>query len=179
MIAMQYRFDFPDGMDMASIHQRVIEKGPGFDGLPGLEQKAFLVSDAALGRANAYAPFYVWRSATGMREFLLSDAFAALCEAFGRPEVVTWTVLRFRRFDTDRAARYATQETSLIAPDASALSLHEHTRAAAHPQPGLHSSLVAIDPRSWTLTRVLLWHTQPAAEPGVDSWHVPYLATRR
>ena len=56
MIAMQYRFDFPDGMDMASIHQRVIEKGPGFDGLPGLEQKAFLVSDAARYITGAILP---------------------------------------------------------------------------------------------------------------------------
>ena len=31
MIAMQYRFDFPDGTDMAPIHRRVVEKGPGFD----------------------------------------------------------------------------------------------------------------------------------------------------
>lgn len=50
MIAMQYRFDFPDGTDMAPIHQRVRDKGPGFDGLAGLEQKAFLVSDAAIGQ---------------------------------------------------------------------------------------------------------------------------------
>jgi len=179
MIAMQYRFDFPDGMDMTSIHRRVIEKGPGFDGLPGLEQKAFMISDAALGQANRYAPFYLWRSATGMREFLLSDAFAALCDAFGRPEVVTWTVLRFRSFDTSRAPCYATQRTTPVAPGTSSESLRGHTLAAAHPHPGLHSSLVAIDPRSWALTRVLLWHTQPAPEPGVDAWHVPYLATRR
>ena len=179
MIAMQYCFDFPDGVDMASIHRRVIEKGPGFDGLAGLEHKAFLVSDAALGQPNRYAPFYVWRSATGMREFLLSDAFAALCETFGRPEVVTWTVLRFRRFDTSRAPCHATQQTTLIAPGTSARSLREHALAATHPHVGLHSSLVAIDPQRWTLTRLLLWHARPAPEPGVDTWHVPYLAIRQ
>jgi hypothetical protein len=179
MIAMQYRFDFPDGADMAPIHRRVTEKGPGFDGLPGLEHKAFLVSDTAIGQPNRYAPFYVWRSATGMREFLLSDAFAALCEAFGRPEVVTWTVLRFRRFDTSRAPAYATQQTTSVAPDTSSRHLRELARTSAHPHTGLHSSLVAIDPQRWTLTRVLLWHAQPAPEPGVDLWHVPYLATRR
>jgi hypothetical protein len=179
MIAMQYRFDFPDGTDMSPIHRRVAEKGPGFDGLPGLEHKAFLVSDAAIGQPNRYAPFYVWRSANGMREFLLSDAFAALCEAFGRPEVVTWTVLRFRRFDTTRPPAFATQETTSIAPGTNSRSLREQALAAAHPQPGLHSSLLAIDPQRWTLTRVLLWHTLPAPEPGIDTWHVPYLATRQ
>jgi hypothetical protein len=57
MIAMQYRFDFPDGTDMAPIHRRVAEKGPGFDGLPGLEHKAFLVSDQAQAPAT-YANKY-------------------------------------------------------------------------------------------------------------------------
>lgn len=178
MIAMQYRFDFPDGRDMTPIHQRVAEKGPGFDGLPGLEQKAFLVSDAAIGQPNRYAPFYLWRSATSMREFLLSDAFAAVCEALGRPDVVTWTVLRSRRFDTARAPTYATQETTDIAPDTSARRLHEGVLATAHDRHGLHSSVIALDPQRWRLTRVLLWHSLPAPSAGVDVWHVPYLAAR-
>jgi hypothetical protein len=164
---------------MAPIHRRAAEKGPGFDGVPGLEHKAFLVSDASIGQPNLYAPFYIWRSASGMRDFLLSDGFAALSEAFGRPEVVTWTVLRFRRFDTSRAPSFATQETTSIAPGARARSLCEQARDAAGAHVGLHSSLVAIDPQRWALTRVLLWHTRPAPAPGIDAWHVPYLATRR
>jgi hypothetical protein len=179
MIAMQYRFDFPDSADMATIHRRVAEKGPGFDGLAGLEQKAFLVSDAAVGQPNRYAPFYLWRSAAGMREFLLSDAFAAVCDAFGRPEVVTWTVLRSRHLDTSRAPTYATQETTVIPPGTSAWWLREQARAVAHDHPGLHSSIVAMDPQRWTLTRVLLWRALPAPAEGIDTWHVPYLATRR
>jgi hypothetical protein len=178
MIAMQYRFDFPEGADMAPIHRRVIEKGPGFDGMPGLEQKAFLVSDAAIGQPNRYAPFYVWRTATGMREFLLSDAFAALCDAFGRPEVVTWTVLRYRRFDTHRAPAYASQETTPIAASATPHSIRQLARAGAERRPGLHSAVVALDPQGWRLTRLLLWHALPAPGPGIDAWHVPYLASR-
>jgi hypothetical protein len=179
MIAMQYRFDFPGSMDMTAIHRRVVEKGPGFDGLAGLEQKAFLVSDAALGEPNRYAPFYLWRSATGMREFLLSDAFAAVCDAFGRPEVVTWTLLRARQFDTSQPPAYATQETTPIPPGASRRTLRELALAAAYPRDGLHSSIVAIDPQGWRVTRVLLWHALPEPAAGVDTWHVPYLATRR
>lgn len=179
MIAMQYRFDFPGSMDMTAIHRRVVEKGPGFDGLAGLEQKAFLVSDADIGQPNRYAPFYLWRSATGMREFLLSDAFAAVCDAFGRPEVVTWTLLRARQLDTSRPPAYATQETTPIPPGASRRTLRELALAAAYPRAGLHSSIVAIDPQGWRVTRVLLWHALPEPAAGVDTWHVPYLATRR
>jgi hypothetical protein len=179
MIAMQYRFDFPEGTDMTAIHRRAMEKGPGFDGFAGLEQKAFLVADSALGQPNRYAPFYVWRSATGMREFLLSDAFAALGQAFGRPEVVTWTVLRFRTFDTTRPPAFATQESTSIQPDGGTRELRELALGANRPEPGLHSALVAIDPRGWLATRVLLWHTPPATTAGIDLYHVPYLATRR
>lgn len=178
MIAMQYRFDFPDGTDMTPIHRRVLEKGPGFDGMAGLEQKAFLVSDSAISQPNRYAPFYVWRSAVGMREVLLSEAFGALCDTFGRPEVITWTLLRYRRFDTRSPPLYATQETTGIAIGATPLSLRELALAASREQAGLHSVVVAIDPQRWTLTRVLLWQQRPEPEAGVDSWHVPYLATR-
>lgn len=178
MIAMQYRFDFPEGADMAPIHRRVAEKGPGFDGMAGLEQKAFLVSDAALGQPNRYAPFYLWRTATGMREFLLSDAFAALCDAFGRPDVVSWTVLRYCRFDTGRAPVYASQETTSLASSATSGSIRQTALTASRRQPGLHSAVVALDPLGWRLTRVLLWHDLPVVGLGIDAWHVPYLATR-
>ncbi|MET0616943.1 MAG: DUF4865 family protein [Luteibacter sp.] len=181
MIAMQYRFDFPDSMDMASIHRRVADKGPSFDGLAGLEQKAFLVADTALGQRNRYAPFYLWRSATGMREFLLSDAFAAVCDAFGRPEVTSWTVLRHRNCDAAKAPRFATQETATLPVDAglSSATIRGHALATAPPVAGLHSSVVALDPHGWRLTRVSLWHDAPDIVPGVDLYHVPYLATRR
>lgn len=178
MIAMQYRFDFPHGTDMAPIHRRVAEKGPAFDGLAGLEYKAFFVADAALGQPSRYAPFYLWRSATGMREFLLSDTFTAVCDAFGRPEVTTWTVLRHRSFDTTKAPRYATQQTSALAVDTPPAWVRSQARAAAAHQAGLHSSLVAVDPRDWRLTRIGLWHDKPPVAHDVELFHLPYLATR-
>lgn len=178
MIAMQYRFDFPRGSDMAPIHRRVAEKGPAFDGLAGLEYKAFLVADAALGQPERYAPFYLWRSATGMREFLLSDLFAAVRHAFGRPQVTTWTVLRQRSFDTTKPPRYATQQTSPIAVDAPSEWIRGEALAMATGHAGLYSSLVAFDPRDWRLTRLSLWHDRPPAASDVDLFHVPYLATR-
>jgi hypothetical protein len=61
----------------------------------------------------------------------------------------------------------------------SARSLREHALAVAKPHPGLHSSVAAIDPHRWALTRVLLWHVLPEPAAGIDAWHVPYLATRR
>lgn len=179
MIAMQYRFDFPEGTDMTAIHRRASDKGPGFDGIAGLEQKAFLVADDALDQPNRYAPFYLWRSPTGMREFLLSEAFAALGQAFGRPEVVTWTVLRFRTFDTTRPPLFATQDFTAVPSDGGTQMLHELALNANRPHPGLHSALVAVDPRRWLTTRLSLWHRQPAPAVGADRYHVPYLATRR
>jgi hypothetical protein len=177
VIAMQYRFDFPDGTDMAPIHRRVLDKGPTFDGLAGLKQKAFLVSDAAISQPNRYAPFYVWRTARGMRDFLLSDRFSVLTEALGRPEVVTWTVLRFRRFDSTRPPAYATQKTVPVPPGTALASLRENALGDTDRYVGLHSAVVALDPQRWMLTRLLLWHDLPASEAGLDLWHVPYLAT--
>jgi hypothetical protein len=86
MIAMQYSFVLPADYDMAIIDRRVRERGHALNADAPLILKAYGVSrvgDPQGGRENQYAPFYLWKDAAAMRDFLCSAGFAALVASFG------------------------------------------------------------------------------------------------
>ena len=168
MLAMQYVFPLADDFDMAQIRQRVAEKGPLFDDYPGLVQKAFLCNDVTeqasrevLGEriGNEYATFYLWESVKAARDFLLSDAFKAVSEAFGRPRVQSWQVIAQHSRGGGRP-HFAVQESETLnrAADIGLIALAERQALApAFQNPGLHSYAVALDPYRWELVRFSLW----------------------
>jgi hypothetical protein len=65
------------------VRRRAAERGPLFDGMPGLALKLFLVDPVD----PCYATFYLWREPEAALAFLGGAFFAALVETFGRPEV--------------------------------------------------------------------------------------------
>lgn len=161
MIAMRYRIALPADYPMEIIERRIAERGHLTDGLPGLGLKAYLYSRAGEDGAvaNAYAPFYLWRTSEGMRDFLSGPGFAALCGSFGRP-VVESAVAWFGEWKNDVAeARYAAVERLL-------LPAGEGVDAWRAAQEGWRESLwngdgelavaAAFDPASWTLVRLRL-----------------------
>jgi hypothetical protein len=83
MLAMHYAISLagPDGV--AAVRKRAAERGPSFDGTPGLACKLFLVDPVD----PCYATFYLWQAADAALAFLDGPGFRALTEAFGRPEV--------------------------------------------------------------------------------------------
>jgi hypothetical protein len=83
MLAMHYRFDLKDHDAVAQVRQRIGERGPVFDGLPGMAHKWFLL-DAV---KPCYALFYLWHEQSGIRSFIEGPFFKNLSETFGRPEV--------------------------------------------------------------------------------------------
>lgn len=76
MIAMRYRIALPADYPMEIIERRIAERGHLTDGLPGLGLKAYLYCRAGEdgAAANVYAPFYLWRTTEGMRDFLPARA---------------------------------------------------------------------------------------------------------
>lgn len=83
MLAMHYRIPLADAPAVDAIRRRAAERGPLFDGMPGLAHKYFL-ADAI---EPTYATFYLWREADAALAFLRGPFFAALSETFGRPRV--------------------------------------------------------------------------------------------
>ena len=83
MLAMHYAIPLAGSEAVAAVRRRAAERGPLFDGLPGLARKLFLL-DAA---EPCYATFYLWRDADAALAFLDGTFFQALAAHFGRPDV--------------------------------------------------------------------------------------------
>lgn len=84
MLAMHYKILLADAQDVARVRARAAERGPMFDGMPGLAHKLFLVDPVD----PCYATFYLWREPDAALRFLKGPFFAALSDTFGRPEVL-------------------------------------------------------------------------------------------
>lgn len=167
-IAMQYSFALPADYDMSRVERRIRERGPAFDGLPGLAFKTFLVArkddDALPGADNLYAPFYLWQSPGAMRAFLCGERFRALVDAFGWPSVDVWTPLaQHSRDGALEAATFASRETRTLAPHTRMDALHrDETHAVeAALADGAVYALSAFEPTSWRVVRFTLWPQPP------------------
>lgn len=85
MIAMQYKIALNDAYDMNIIRERVKQNGQKTDGFPDLLCKAYLISENKEGERghNEYAPLYLWKSHTGMNQFIFDGFYNNILESFG------------------------------------------------------------------------------------------------
>jgi hypothetical protein len=165
-LAMQYRFVLPADYDMTIVERRIAEKGPLLDDFPNLKLKAYLSAARSHGAPeNLYAPFYVWENGAGMSEFLCGTGFAGVSEAFGWPQVKTWTVWSALLSDTVAEARFATREIAPIVAYAALGEIHGREREAAQEAVarGALAAVAGFEPTQWTLVRFRLWGERPAA----------------
>ncbi|MBB4965012.1 DUF4865 family protein [Saccharothrix violaceirubra] len=157
---MQYEITLPADYDMGIIRDRVATKGHLLDAFPGLALKAYLVREREAGSpVNAYAPFYLWRTAEGMNSFLWGAGFRGLSADFGRPVVRHWVGAGFDRGPAhDGTPTAATRVVDTLAPDADpAEALDRALARAAEHTPDVHSVAVAVDPSRWELVRFTLY----------------------
>jgi hypothetical protein len=179
MIAMQYSFTLPADYDMAIIDRRIAQKSGFTDNFPKLLFKAYLTARRGEDSAeNLYAPFYVWREAEGLSNFICGPGFEGLTSSFGWPEVATWVVWRAETAADIAAAQYATRElfaTEAYAPLAD-LRRRESDDAAADVAKGALASVAAFEPPTWTRVRFRLWREKPTAEGGVQIYRVGHIS---
>lgn len=173
MISMQYSFTLPADYDMAIVDRRITEKGPMLDGFPNLRFKAYLTArrgrEAAGGRENLYAPFYLWDNSTGLSDFLCGDGFAGVSGAFGWPQVRTWAVWQARVSDRVAHAAFATREILPIEPHAPLGELRRRDSDSAVEDVetgGALAAVVGFDPTGWTQVRFRLWAEIPPGTAG-------------
>lgn len=130
MLAMHYRIPLEGAGAVAAVERRARERGPLFDGMPGLAHKFFLVDPVQ----PTYATFYLWQEAEAAHAFLSGPLFAALIEAFGRPEVrlLLTTAIHLPRHDPGGAVlaeglvthAYGPRIDAIDPRDGAYLSLH-------------------------------------------------------
>lgn len=163
MMAMQYSVALPADYDMEIVARRIRDKGHLMNGFPGLGFKVFLMARKTGGPCpsitNLYAPFYLWRRAEGLSDFLSGPGFATLSADFGRPSVSTWAVWHAEMGAGIGRARCAERQMRLIGPGTDLASLRsEEVRAAedAHTS-GALAAISAFDPCNWTMMRLCLW----------------------
>jgi len=164
MLAMQYAFVLPADYDMGIVRRRIVEKGSMLDDFPRLRFKAYLSADRRGARLptrqNLYAPFYLWDDTEGMNAFLGSSGFAGVTQAFGWPEVRTWSVWQGEVTPEAQQAVCASRDLEHIAPysDLDELREREAGQVRADLADGALAAVSAFDPTHWTLVRLRLWH---------------------
>jgi hypothetical protein len=182
MYAMQYEITLPADYDMRGIRSRVAAKAPVLDHLPGLGLKAYLIRERGVDGSpvNQYAPFYLWAATEGMGGFLWGGGgFGGIVGSFGRPAVRHWTgVACLAGPDRGSVPRHATRHIEALPADADPAGLVAEAVADLRRrarQTGLHTTALAVDPRSWELVRFTLW-TDPAAATDAPPYQVLHLS---
>lgn len=164
MLAMQYGFVLPADYDMGIVRRRIAEKGHLLDQFARLRLKAYLSADRRGARLptrhNLYAPFYLWDDAEGMNAFLGSSGFAGVVQAFGWPQVRTWSVWQGEVAPEAAQTVCASRDLESIAPytDLDELREREAERVRADLADGALAAVSAFEPTGWTLLRLRLWH---------------------
>ncbi|MES2399490.1 MAG: DUF4865 family protein [Pseudomonadota bacterium] len=164
MLAIQYSFQLPSDYDMGIVERRVKERGHLFDSVRGLGFKAFLSARrdetaTGSGPVNLYAPIYFWEQPTALADFLSGDMFAGVANAFGRPAVQTWSVLRAEAKDSLPTAKFASKTVLAVRRDQAlgALRQTESDVVAQTLREGAVFSAAILDIRDWQLTRFAMW----------------------
>lgn len=182
MYAMQYEITLPADYDMQVIRRRVAARGPALDDFPGLGLKAYLIRERGVDGApvNQYAPFYLWASTAAMGRFLWGGGgFGGIVDSFGRPAVRHWTGIACLA-GPDRSAipRYATRRAEPMPEDTDPAALVAEAVTELGRRAGLasvHTTALAVDPRSWELVRFTLWTRTPVADG--EPYQVLHLST--
>lgn len=179
MFSMQYGVDL-DESAAASIRARMPEIGARFDQLPGLYEKAFLMARAPGAETYRYTPFYLWQELDSMTDFLLSDGFQRVVNAWGRPVVRRWNPVGLVKGSAVRAEpRYAVQQFIDIdrAVEIAPFIVKQQNEAAAlTTHANLHTAYVGLDTDSWQLMKISLWTDTPPAELAGRTFDVLYLS---
>jgi hypothetical protein len=120
--------------------------------LPATDARPDGGADRISDQANAYAPFYLWRSSSALERFVLGAPLASLTVAFGRPSVEQALLCCF-------------------VPGADLSEVRELERERARERardPAAQCVLVAVNPACWKLTRLVLRVDPVEAQHGAD-----------
>ena len=179
MHPMEYGFTLPADFDMPALAAKVQAAVHLTDDLPGLGWKAYMFrhrgSDGS--PVNRYHSFYLWNDLDAMNRLLWGGGpFHRIVAYFGRPAVEHWVGASFEAGPAIGATpRGATRSLTPLPPDidpAPALARAASDLKAFAQSTGLHSALLAVDPRAWELLCFTLWSDRAPADAPGDRYQV-------
>jgi len=159
MLAMQYSVRLPREYDADKVTERVSQRGPMFDGYPGLAHKLYLYDD----EEHIYAPFYIWENSQAAQSFLMHSLFGDVVQDFGRPRVRSWQILDFGYGSSTAMPVSMVTETDKVCEKHALKDIkarEEKGHQDALKAEGLFSHMVLLDPDRWEITRVSLWESK-------------------
>jgi hypothetical protein len=180
MTIAHYIHRLPADYDIGVIRKRAKERGALWDAVPELHFKGFLLRER--GRfgaiASSYSSLYLWRKDEAFRDFLVSGRYKVVTDSFGRAEIETRFALDARKGRAGNA-RFVYKEEQHISIDAdltSALAAEIERNRQIAERPDTVAAVVGIDPKSWTITRILLSEQEPTGEGRAVAYEVLHLA---
>jgi hypothetical protein len=173
----QYTLPLPADYDMRIIRERVRTRSHMTDGYAGLGFKAYLMRERGVDGSpvNSYGSFYVWNDTEGMNRFFWGGGgFGGIVTDFGRPPVQHWIGVALAagpaRRETPLGASRSIEQLAAGADPAEAVTAARAALELRAGTPGVHSTLVAVDPQRWSLVHFTLW-SGPAPEDGTGDRH--------
>lgn len=184
MYAMQYEITLPADYDMDIIRTRVATRGHVFDARAGLGLKAFVIRTRGVegSPVNQYAPFYLWDDIGAMGNFLVGGGgFENIIADFGRPTVHHWAAISYETGPArDANPRVASRRVTPIPAGVDHVTLIDKELdelGELAGQEGVHSAVLAFDPRHWELVRLTLsQRTAPDRDDATERYEVLHLS---
>lgn len=180
MTIAHYIHRLPADYDIGIIRSRARERGALWNDVPELYFKGFLLRER--GRfgalASSYSSLYLWRTDEAFRNFLVSGRYKVVTDSFGRAEIETRFALDARKGRAGNA-RFLYREDQPVPIDAdltSALAAEIERNRQLGERPGTVAAVVGLDPKSWTITRILLSEQEPSGEERAVTYEVLHLA---
>jgi hypothetical protein len=189
MHAKQYDVTLPADYDMQIIRKKVANVGHTLDDRAGLGLKAWVIREHGIDGSpvNEFVAFYLWNDPGAMARFLVGGGgYESIIRGFGRSGVDHWVGISSVAGPARRAAPRAASRRLTAFPadhDLDGLGLTARIeRETAELEvlagrAGVHTAVLAVDPRDWQLLRFILWEDSvPSDEDATERYEVLHLS---
>jgi hypothetical protein len=168
MIGMQYKIILPKDYDMGIIKKRVQENGHKTDGFPGLQFKAYLITEAEKNDNlyNSYAPLYLWTDSQGMNQFIFEGYYDNILSSFGWQQInigVPFTTNLDKNFNQ---SRYVVEYAGNIGESNTLInhpfqSFHQYVKNAEESL----GNVLFYNPDKWGYSEFSFYQEKPQLDP--------------
>lgn len=167
MIGMQYKIILPRDYDMGTIRKRVEENGHKTDGFPGLNFKAYLITEKrANGNLyNCYAPLYTWNNAEGMNKFIFDGFYDNILGSFGWQHIHIGVPFSMELGTDFHKSKFAIEYAGTIPESKSLLHTPIHSIHADAKNAGRSlGNVILYNPDKWGYSQFSFYEEKPKIE---------------
>lgn len=166
MIGMQYKIILPRDYDMEIIKRRVKDNGHKTDDFPGLNFKAYLITEAEKdgNLYNSYAPLYIWDTSEGMNRFIFKGFYDNILMSFGWQRINIGVPLSINLDKDFYKSKYVMEYAGTV-PECKSLA---NAPLPSTPLKNLSRNLgdlVIYNPDKWGFSQFQFFQEKPVIDP--------------